>query len=110
MELYILIIGITFFILGTGLMLQSICGTGSIGLMVFCKILFSSGCGTIYPLEQLAIMVISPEHTAALMAAQGVAVDSGKAATYISAASPPIQAASPRRTLPLQQHTRALSG
>ncbi|KAF6795326.1 siderophore iron transporter [Colletotrichum musicola] len=79
-KVYTLALGIPFFIVGTGLMIYSISGTGSIGLMVFCKILFSFGGGTIYPIEQIALMAVSPEHTAALLAVQSVIVDSGKAA------------------------------
>ncbi|KAF6818887.1 siderophore iron transporter [Colletotrichum plurivorum] len=79
-KLYTLALGIPFFIVGTGLMIYSISGTGSIGLIVFCKILFSFGGGTIYPIEQIALMAVSPEHTAALLAVQSVIVDCGKAA------------------------------
>jgi hypothetical protein len=39
-KIYTLFLGIPFFMIGTGLMIRSIAGTGSIGLIVFCKVFF----------------------------------------------------------------------
>ena len=79
-EIYTLVLGIPFFIIGQGLVIAFRPSFTPVALMVVCKILISFGGGTMYPIEQMTLMAVSQEHTPALLALESVIIDVGKGA------------------------------
>jgi hypothetical protein len=79
-KIYTLILGIPFFMLGQVLMIAFSPGLTPVALMVVCKILIAFGGGTMYPIERMALMAVSQEHTPALLAVESVIVVIGKGA------------------------------
>lgn len=77
---YAFLLGIPFFILGQGLMISLETTHPSVALMVVCQILISFGGGTMYPIEHMTLMAVSPTHFPALIAIESVVVDIGKGA------------------------------